>query len=35
MKIGVLGDLRGLVFHALAVLSRWQQRTGKRFDCII
>ena len=27
--------MHGRVFHALAVMARWQLETGARFDCII
>ena len=35
MLIGLLGDLHGRVFRALAVLDRWQREQGRRFDLII
>ncbi len=35
MKIGMLGDAHGHVFHALAVLLQWQLRAKRRLDLII
>lgn len=35
MLIGFIGDIHGRVFHALALLTAWQQRSGRKLDRII
>ena len=35
MIIGFIGDVHGLVYHALALAVTWQAKTGKRFDHLI
>ena len=35
MIIGFIGDVHGLVYHALALTATWQAKTGKRFDHLI
>ena len=35
MKIGLLGDVHGRVFHALSVLIQWQLRAGTELDRVI
>lgn len=35
MKIAFLGDLHGRVFHALALVTTWQEKNGKKLDMVI
>ncbi len=35
MKIAFLGDLHGRVFHAMAVLAKWQRENNEKLDLII
>ena len=35
MIIAFIGDVHGLVFHALALAATWQAKAGKRFDHLI
>jgi hypothetical protein len=35
VKIAFLGDLHGRVFHALALLTTWQEKIGKMLDTVI
>jgi len=35
VKIAFLGDLHGRVFHALALVTTWQEKHGKKLDMVI
>ena len=35
MKIGVVGDVHGRVFHAIAAVASWQEILGERFDLLL
>lgn len=35
MKIAFLGDLHGRVFHALALVTTWQEKHGEKLDMVI
>ena len=35
MLIGFVGDVHGLVCHALALVATWQRKTGKNLDMIV
>ncbi len=35
MLIGFIGDVHGMVFHALAALATLQERLGRRFDLLV
>ncbi|MEZ4866472.1 MAG: metallophosphoesterase [Caldilineaceae bacterium] len=35
MQIGIIGDIHGRVFHALAAVTIWQLTTGKPFDLLL
>ncbi len=35
MKIGFIGDIHARVFHTLALITAWQERTGQKLDLII
>ena len=35
MLIGLLGDVHGRAFHALAAVAEWQETLGRRFDLVV
>ncbi len=35
MLIGFIGDVHGQVFHALALVTQWQQETGRQLDLLL
>lgn len=35
MKIGLVGDTDGYVYHLLAMLVTWQRHSGQRLDRVI
>ena len=35
MLIGFAGDVHGLVYHAIALVTTWQRKTGKKLDFVI
>lgn len=35
MLIGIIGDIHGRVFHAIAAIVTWQLKTGKQFDLLL
>ena len=35
MLIGFVGDVHGLVYHALALVTTWQRKTGKKLDLVV
>ena len=35
MLIGFVGDVHGLVYHAIALVTTWQRKTGKKLDFVI
>ena len=35
MLIGFAGDVHGLVYHAIALVTTWQRKTGKKLDLVV
>ena len=35
MLIGFVGDVHGLVYHALALVTTWQRKTGRKLDLVV
>ena len=35
MLIGFVGDVHGLVYHAIALVATWQRKTGKKLDMVV
>ncbi len=35
MLIGLVGDVHGLVFHSIALVTTWQRKTGRKLDFIV
>ena len=35
MLIGFVGDVHGLVYHAIALVTTWQRKTGKKLDFVV
>ena len=33
--IGFAGDVHGLVYHAIALVTTWQRKTGKKLDLVV
>ena len=35
MLIGFVGDVHGLVYHAIALVTTWQRKSGKKLDFVV